>query len=67
MKLWKVERTDFVGYDEFDGWIIAHHSAELAISLTGYGHSPYIEVSCIGEALPDAVEGSILFESFNAG
>lgn len=33
MKLWKIERTDHVGYDEYDSAIVRADNAEQALTL----------------------------------
>lgn len=33
MKLWKIERTDHVGYDEYDSAIVRARSANHAVDL----------------------------------
>lgn len=65
--LWRVQRDDrLVGYDEYVAWIVAHHSAEQAINSV-YFHEAGIKATQIGVALPDATEGQVLLDSFNAG
>lgn len=72
MKLWKVWRTDGVGYDEYDSAVVAAETVKEAWLLSPWrleydaelhGH---FKIDCIGTAAPGVVAGSVV-ESFNAG
>ena len=68
MALWKVERTAFVGYDEFDGLVIRAGSEEEARNIAKdmrYGFSSPQTVSC--ELIEPDGQSEIIFESFCAG
>lgn len=73
MKLYIVTRTDRVGYDEFDGLVIASEDEESAKDF----HADWLRIDCwaskenlkaeyIGEA-KEGTEYGCVFESFNAG
>lgn len=70
-KLWLVERTDDVGYDEYDSVIVAAPDVETARSLEPaetkgmfQGWSEELNITCIGSTdLPN----QIIHKSFNAG
>ena len=65
MNLYLIDRTDDVGYDEFDSAIIAEDSPELAMKLAPFNVE---EATCklIGKAAKGIAAGMVL-GSFNAG
>lgn len=68
MKLWLVQRDGRkVGYDEYDAWIIAHHTGQDAIESSGYASEPGIDASEVGEAREWFAPGHVVLGSFNAG
>ena len=67
MKLWLVTRTDNVGYDEFDGFVVrattAKRAAEMAAERSR--RCPW-STAVVTEVQVDGDE-AIILESFNAG
>lgn len=69
MKLFIVERTDNVGYDEFDSIVVAAESEDDAIHIEPQGvwaSAEHLAVQYIGEAMPLIPRG-VVHASFNAG
>lgn len=75
MKIYKITRTDEVGYDDYDSAIVAADSKDVAIRITpgwvnSYGGWPdnleLISVEYIGKAKKGTKTGVIL-ASYNAG
>lgn len=68
MNLYLIERTDEVGYDEFDSYVIAADDERQAVSLCKWEAIPDqpLIVSMIGTAIFGTLPGVIL-GSFNAG
>lgn len=64
MILWLIESTEDVGYDEYDGAVVAASSEADALSL--HHISRPVSVKIIGRAVFGAERGIIL-ESFRAG
>ena len=70
MKLWYLERTDGVGWDDYDSFVIraATKAGAIDISLThgwGASNAGYDDIDCT-ELLQDG-EPDIIIGSFNAG
>jgi hypothetical protein len=68
MFLYIVSRTDQVGYDEYDSYVVAAANQDQAVALTGFNtHQAryYPEVQLIGTSNED--RSGILHSSFNAG
>lgn len=68
LKLFIVERTDHVGYDEYDGIIVRASDEKRAqeIATDFYTCFNGSDITEIGYSKPDFAEG-IIFKSFNAG
>lgn len=69
MKLFKLTRTDDVGYDEYDSSVIAADTKEKALFISLNYHwtvDNKVEIEYIGTAKRGTKEGVIL-DSFNAG
>lgn len=76
MKLWLIERLDDVGYDEYDGKVIAAPNAErvreiAALVVGDEGKSAWLspersQIEELGTALDAAFEGVVL-ASYRAG
>lgn len=79
MKLYRIKRTDKVGWDEFIGAVVAANSEAEARRmhpgggdhLNNYGEWPTdlrkIRVTFLGEAAPDFDKPQVIMNSFNAG
>lgn len=74
MKLYLISRTDRVGYDEHDSFVVAAESEENALSYSPYGDTDYstwtsrrdnLVVECIGES--NSPVEKVIIASFNAG
>ncbi len=69
MKLWIIERTDSVGYDEYDSIVVAADSEDDALRIEpkgGWASVDHLTARCIGEAMPYVSRG-VVHASFNAG
>ena len=77
-RIYLVERTDDVDYDEYTGFVCVADDEEEAIAICDYEHgrdSIYsewplktrtVKITLVGVAV-DGLESSIIFESFLAG
>lgn len=78
MKLWRIERTDTWGYDDFDSAVVAAED-EIAARMTTPDGRPFglpfsswtksvedVKAEYLGEAKPGTSAGVVL-ASFNAG
>lgn len=67
MKIYLVERTDTISYDEFDSWVVEANSPEDAIAMCDWGDgSPSLGEIEVEEIKPKGFARKIL-GSFNAG
>lgn len=68
LNLYLIERTDEIGYDEFDAHVIAAPCEEDALSMARWDAAIDSDPTCrlIGIAL-NGVEPGIVLGSFNAG
>lgn len=69
MKLWKVECTGSVGYDEYDSAVIAAETEADALAVAPGPYSKWrgpVKATHIGEA-KDGTELGVIVASFNAG
>jgi len=73
MKLWLVERTDEIGYDEHIAFVISAKSAEEVHNHTPakgpwwtWAEKAHVRVTLIGAATKGTKAG-VVMESFNAG
>jgi len=67
--LYLLERTDRVGYDEYDGCVVCAENEDEALLIAPW-HSSYnedIETSLIGIANDNIRLNSMVLGSFNAG
>ena len=73
MNIYLVSRTDAVGYDEYDSWVVCAENEEDALCSEPYGDEKPrkfpqykgLEVELIGEAVKGSTFGIVL-SSFNA-
>ena len=66
MKLYLVERTDSVSYDEYDSWVVAAKSPKEARKLCNWG-VPIEEVRTRVTEIKPGVKARKILGSFNAG
>lgn len=69
MKLWKIEVTGAVGYDEYDSAVVAAETEEQALAIKPSEYSTWpgpVEIAYIGEA-KEGTEPGVIVASFNAG
>lgn len=68
MHLYLFERTDEIGYDEYDAYVIAAESAQVASKYVAWCAELDSPPTCktIGEASEGVQEG-VIISSFNAG
>lgn len=75
MKLWLLNRTDNIGYDEYAGYVIAAETENEARLIAAVNHADEGsevwegQLTCTAECIADATnrEAGIILESFNAG
>ena len=65
-KIFRLERTDEVDYDEYDGEIVVASTKREAKELSNVGHYEGLIIKKIGTALKTMKKGIVL-SSFNAG
>lgn len=63
MALWKIERTDDIGWDEYIGYVVRAKTEEEARNLVGWTNKSRADCS----RLNPRGKAEILFDSFNAG
>lgn len=64
MKIYLIERTDSVGYDEYDSWVVVAHSPKEAKKLcTWYEDNPKVKV----RQIKIGKRARTILGSFNAG
>lgn len=68
LKLFLIERTDRVDYDEYDAMVVRCSDAERAQQIANafYTYFKGSDIIELGYSRPDFAEG-IIFKSFNAG
>jgi len=67
LSLWLVRRTDEVGYDEYDACVVVAASEIEALNSGPIAGWPKTTAEIVGVALPGAVSGTTILDSFNAG
>lgn len=76
MNIYLVSRTDSIGYDEYDAFVVVANTEEEAVSFLKTNHDPVkrygewsneVRVELIGPASNDYTEPTEILGSFNAG
>lgn len=71
MEIYKVFRTDYVAYDEYDGAIVVakdeQHARELVAKAMPYGWADVVDDENISVELVDTSEEGVVLASYNAG
>lgn len=67
MKIYRVYRTDNIGYDEYDAWIVRAESPAKAKKLVGWGDGTPTEAHVETELITTKGKSRVILGSFNAG